>query len=217
MGFRGLGGPKRDRLKLTGSGPPLDGAAVVRAAARFDLGLEPSVPAFYSAVVLLACAGLLWVNGRTERGSRDRWDWWILAIVFVALAIDESVMIHEMANDTLQQLLGTSGVLFFAWIIPGALFTAAVAAFSLRLLRRLDARTRRLFVVAGGVFVGGAIGMEMLAGPIVQAHGAESLEHALEQVVEETMEMTGALIFLYALLDHLGRTVGTVRLSIGAR
>lgn len=190
-------------------------APLARAAARFDLGLEPSVPALFSTFLLAACAVMLAVNGRaTPRGAPGRGGWWLLAIVFVALAIDETVMIHEMADDTLHRVLGTSGVLYFAWVIPGALFTLAVALASLRLLIALDARTRALFLLAGVVFVGGAIGMELIAGVVVEASGPESVGHMIEQGIEETMEMSGSILFLYALLDRFGRAVGSARIDV---
>lgn len=185
---------------------------LARAAYRFDLGLEPSLPNWFSSLLLLAAAVLLWVNGRTELGAGRR-GWRLLAVVFAALAVDEAIMIHEMANDTLHEALGTTGPLFFAWILPGLAFAAAVALASVGLLRRVDPRTRALFLLAGVMFLGGSVGMEMIAGVLVEAHGAESIHHAFEQVVEESLEMSGTVVFLYALLDRLGRWVGEVRFS----
>lgn len=186
---------------------------IARAAARFDLGLEPSVPALWSTFLLAGCAILLAANGRAAATPRRK-GWYGLAIVFAALAIDENVMIHEMANDTLHEALGTSGPLYFAWVIPGVLFTLAVALGSARFVMRLDRRTRALFLVAGALFVGGAIGMELIAGVIVEAHGADSVGHMVEQAIEETMEMSGTIVFLYALMDRLGRRAGTIRIAI---
>lgn len=190
---------------------------IARAAARFDLGLEPSVPALWSTLLLAACAALLAVNGRAAApDDPNRWTWYGLAIVFLALAVDETVMIHEMANDTLREVLGTSGFLYFAWVIPGVLFALAVALASARFLFRLDSRTRALFLLAGTIFVGGAIGMELIAARIAETRGVESVAHMIEQAVEESMEMGGAIVFLYALLDPLARRTGSIRIAIGA-
>ena len=190
---------------------------LARAAARFDLGLEPSVPALWSTFLLAACAGALYLNGRAERESRpDRRAWYGLSVLFVGLAVDETVMIHEMANDTLREALGTGGLLYFAWVIPGALFVLAVAAVFGRFLMGLDRRTRGLFAWAGVLFVGGAIGMELVAGLIAEAEGVEGVAHMAEQAVEETLEMSGSIVFLYALLDRLGRRSGSIHVSIPA-
>ncbi len=189
---------------------------IARAAARFDLGLEPSVPALWSTFLLAACAVMLAVNGRAAApDDPNRRTWYGLAIVFLALAVDETVMIHEMANDTLREVLGTSGFLYFAWVIPGALFALAVALASARFLFRLDSRTRALFLLAGTIFVGGAIGMELIAARIAETRGVESVAHMIEQAVEESMEMGGSIVFLYALLDHLARRTGSIRIAIG--
>lgn len=190
---------------------------IARAAARFDLGLEPSVPALWSTFLLAACAVMLAVNGRAAApDDPDRRTWYGLALVFLALAVDETVMVHEMANDTLRETLGTSGYLYFAWVIPGALFALAVAAASARFLFRLDPRTRALFLLAGTIFVGGAIGMELIAARIAETRGVESVAHMIEQAFEESMEMGGTILFLYALLDHLAWRTGSIRIAIGA-
>lgn len=189
---------------------------LARAAARFDLGLEPSVPALFSTFLLGSCAAMLAINGRATPRGPDRHVWLLLAVVFAALAVDETVMMHEMANDTLQRALGTTGVLYFAWVIPGALFALLVAAASARFLVRLDGRTRALFLLAGTMFVGGAIGMELIAGVVVEASGPESVGHMVEQAFEETLEMSGTIVFLYALLDRFGRAVGSARIDVEA-
>ena len=47
----------------------------------------------------------------------------------------------------------------------------------LRFLLQLERRTRLLFVAAGALFVGGALGMEMIAGIVVESYGVASLGH----------------------------------------
>ena len=189
---------------------------LARAAQRFDLGHEPSIPALYSSVALLASALLLLVISQAERRSETPYanHWLGLAVIFLGLAIDEAVMFHEMLVNTLREQFDTHGIFFFPWVIPGAIFTAFVGLMYLKFLRNIDRRTARLIVLSGAIFVGGAIGMELVAGVIIENHGVESLAHTASQTVEEGMEMYGVVLFLYALADYLRRTHNPLRMTL---
>ncbi|NNJ27773.1 hypothetical protein [Alienimonas chondri] len=190
---------------------PDDGLATV--ARRFDLGHEPSLPAWYSSLALLACGALAGLIAAVVR--RDRLWWGLLGLLFAALALDEAVMIHEMADGVMHEALDGGGVLYFTWVVPGLAFTAGVGALFARFLWRLPATTRRRFLLAGGTFVLGAVGMEMVAGAVVDSHpteaaGIASPAHIAVQTVEETLEMLGVLLFLIAELDFLAAAVGAI-------
>lgn len=175
---------------------------------RFDLGHEPSIPAFYSASVMLVSAMFLTFLGRFDHSggtSRQRY-WYALGLLFLLLAIDEAVIIHEMGTAAMDGL-NLSGPFYFSWVIPGLIFTALVGVFFLRFLLTLNARTRNLLILSGVVFVSGAVGMELIAGLIFGAAENEtaaisSVSHVIVQAIEEGLEMTGVAIFLCALVDY---------------
>lgn len=175
-----------------------------RLPASFDLGAEGNLPALFGGALLLAAAVLLSVAARGERGrGRPSADWIGLAAVFVFLAFDEWLGIHEILIKPVKQLLHTDGLFRFAWVIPYGVLTAAVGFSCLSLLRRLPARTRNLFIAAGAIYVSGALGCEMLGGLIEQRLGRESLAFACEVLVEESLEMGGAILFVYAIAAYL--------------
>ncbi|MBU2678548.1 MAG: hypothetical protein HKN35_03625 [Woeseia sp.] len=193
--------------------------AIAKLMNRFDLGHEPSIPSWYSSIALLFASALLGLIAHVEKlaKSADRSRWLLLSVVFMFLALDEAVMIHEMADAPMQQWLNTGGLLYFAWVIPYSLLVLALGAYLLPFLLRLEPTTRRLFVVAGVMFVGGAIGVESIEGVIVDRYGVEggfrSMQLTFAQALEESLEMFAVVIFIYALLDHLKRTVGELRLA----
>jgi hypothetical protein len=58
--------------------------------------------------------------------------------------------------------------------------------------------------------------MEALSGRQASLHGEQTpLYHAII-TVEELMEMTGVVLFIYALLDYMGRQFSRVTLRIDA-
>lgn len=186
---------------------------------RFDLGFEPSIPNWYSSFSLLACSIILGTIAAAAWRPRTRWRWhWlILSGLFLLLAIDEGVRFHEMLHTVMVEFVEPSGLLFFPWVIPAMIFVAIVGLSYLPFLWRLPRRTALLFTTAGAVFVGGAVGMDVIGGVLVEQYGMESVQHSIAQFFEEFGEMLGVLIFAYALLEWIRDHVGAVRLQIGGR
>lgn len=124
---------------------------------------EGNLPTFYSAVALLACAVLLWGCGQVARaeGGREARQWSALSLIFLYLAVDEASRIHELTGQAMKRVIAFDGFLYYPWVLLGstAVLIAAVSFFSF--VRSLPVPTRRLVVIAGAVFVGGAIGIEM--------------------------------------------------------
>ena len=191
---------------------------VVEILQRFDMDREHNVPTWFSSQLLFGCALLLGAIGLTRRPWRlrrgdctqpDVWPWLALAAAFAYLSLDEAANLHEILIVPLRSRLDLHGVFYFAWVIPGFF---AVAAFGLALrpfVRRLDRVARRRFLLAGILYVGGALGMELIGGACAEAYGFDSLRYLAAMTLEETLEMLGAAYFLYALLQHLARPVPT--------
>lgn len=75
--------------------------------------------------------------------------------------------------------------------------------------------TRFRFIRAGAIFVGGAMGVELVLGYWTDLHGSSNLGYAVIDWVEETMEMTGAGLFLSALVAVLADQSGQLRVVAG--
>lgn len=184
---------------------------------QFDLDREGNVPTWFQSGLFLIAASLLAAIARVRRQERApyAWHWAALALIFVGLSADEAASLHEMAVKPLRTLLHARGLLHFTWVVPGAAFVLAVGLAYLRFLLHLPALTRRRFVVAGGLFVGGALGMELAGGWAADFAGQESLLYAAMATIEETLEMAGLVVFVHALLCHLRDEIGelTIRLD----
>jgi hypothetical protein len=175
-----------------------------------DLNEELSLGTAYSVALLVGSAvlvALLAVAARRRGGpeARDaRW-WAGLAVMFAFMGADEGVAIHEMLIVPVRKALNTSGLLFFAWVVPYGALVVAVVLVYIRLLFRLPRQIAIRFVIAGAVYVGGAVGLELIAGWMVDSLGyaERSLPMELEYLVEETMEMLGVAYFVTALLRYV--------------
>ena len=175
---------------------------------------EATIPSWFSSSLLLACAAALGAIAMVERGraGRDARHWLGLAVIFVVLSLDEGAGIHEISSGLLRRRFELDGFLRFASVIPLALAAVVVGVAYLRFLWRLPSPTRGWFVLAGAVFVGGAVGVESLGANYFSANG-HTFGYSVFVTIEEAAEMVGLAVFLYALLDYLGRR-GGVRLLI---
>ena len=173
---------------------------------QFNLDREMNVPTWFSSFLFLFAAVLLWKAGSLPGPgpARFRASWRGLAVVFVGLSIDETAAFHEMAVDPLRKLFRAHGFFHFSWVILGIAFVAALVPVFLKLWLSLPRRTRALFFVAAFLFLSGALGMEMVAGPFVERHGAANFSYALMANAEEILEMFGQVVFIKGLFTLFG-------------
>jgi hypothetical protein len=185
----------------------------------FDLNAESSIPSVYSGLLLLGAAILLLVIARIERGRHNLlWRHWaILSAGFVYLMFDELAAIHEKLNRPLQDLLGVSTDVT-TWVVAGGLAALAAGLFFLPFLRLLPLRHAAAFLAAGSLFVGSAVGVEILSTTVVGGmtyadDGAYDWLGLLKIALEEVGEMAGVVLFIHALLDYLRRVGGRLELA----
>ena len=156
---------------------------------------------------LLICAALLFViaQARRVRGRPDWRPWLGLAVLFVLLSLDEMASLHEMASGTLRRLFHLEGAFYFAWVLPAGVGLILLGLLYVRFLWRLPSRTRSLFLAAALLYVGGALGMELVGGALVTQYGFHDIRYFWAATVEEFCEMMGVVVFIFALLDYLRR------------
>lgn len=166
--------------------------------ARFSLSFEANLPTWAASSLLIACAI---ASGKVAMSpaARPRGSWWVVTAAFGFASLDEAIELHEQMGG----LIDAGGVLYFDWIVSAAVILAALAVALWPWLRALAPATRRRLVLAGAVYFGGAVVMELPLGWWTDQAGAGSLGYALIDWVEETMELAGAVLMLRALMLHI--------------
>ncbi len=168
----------------------------------FSLSYEKNVPTWYSAGLLLV-SGItlaLIASVRRRQGAIHVGYWWGLSAAFIYISIDETVSIHEYAGRLVE---AGGGFLYYDWVIPGAVVVLTFGLFYIKFLMKLPRWLCNRFILAGCVYVGGAMGVELFLGYWTDNYGTHNLGYGLIDLVEETMEMLGATVFLLALLEYL--------------
>lgn len=184
---------------------------------------EKNLPTAFAVLLLLSATLLLALVATLEHGSRSPWTWhWAaLAAGFGLMTVDEAWSLHEKLIDPGRALLGDAelGIFFYAWVLFAIALLPLLAALFMRFVLGLDAATRNRFLLAGALFVGGAVGLELVAGQFNELHdlkkakddyGPRYFQYSLLATVEEGLEFAGSIVFIRALLLHVAARFGQV-------
>ena len=184
----------------------------------FDVGQERNIPTLYSVLALAVAATLLATNARHswEKCDGQHRYWAGLGLIFLFLAFDEGTKIHEKTSNVIEQWITPQGYLYWLWVIPYGFAVLVLAAVYLRFLVRLSRTTRYYFILAALLFLGGAIGVDML-----QAREADlmigndyTILYCVLYSLEEFLEMIGVAVFIYALLKNLADESPVIRITL---
>ncbi len=174
----------------------------------FIFNLEHNLPTYFSVVNLLISAALLFSIFYTgkARNDKDGKYWLFLSIFFLYLSIDESSTIHETIGKILIAFLPRLPFdltwLRFPWVILGIAVGIIIIIFLWKFYLRFPRRHKLLFALSAVIYTGGAIGMEIVSGFFFFDNPSFNVVYSLLTTVEESMEMTAVILFIYTLIDY---------------
>ena len=184
----------------------------------FDVGEERNIPTMYSVIALTVAATLLATNARHswEKCDGQHRYWAGLALIFLFLAFDEGTKIHEKTSNIMEQWITPQGYLYWLWVIPYGFAVLVLTAVYLRFLVRLSRTTRYHFFLAALLFLGGAIGVDMLQGreAYLNIGSDHTILYCVLYSLEEFLEMIGVAVFVYALLRNLAGESPVIRITL---
>jgi hypothetical protein len=170
----------------------------------FHLGKEANIPTWYSATLLLLASLLLFlIAGVKQNLNEMQWvGWFLLATIFLYLSADETALLHERIAMYISSRFPGSPLMTFGWILPGIIAIGIIGLAYVPFLLALPAKTRRLIIASGVIYLGGAIVTEFAAIPYEFGKTLD-MGFALLVALEELMEMCGVILLIYTLLDFL--------------
>lgn len=180
-----------------------------------NLDAENNLPAWFSGLLLFSVGMTALFLARFARRAEPRnmlW-WTALGAFFILLSADEIMKLHESTVPSLRSSGTWTGPLHFPWVVWALPLLVLVAVSFLPLLRRLPRATTIRLGVATAVGILGAVGMEMVAGVVIEWRGRGDY-YAICFLLEEGGEMTGVVLFLRALLLHISNSTERITLAV---
>ena len=85
-----------------------------------------------------------------------------------------------------------------------------MGAIFLKFWWNLPVKTRACFLIAALLYLGGAVGLELIDGNYAEIHGKTNLIYMLLSTVEEALEMAGIIVFIYGLLGYISENTNAL-------
>jgi hypothetical protein len=173
----------------------------------FSVNREANLPTTFSIFLLVISTSLLAIIAIESKNHKEPFSaaWISLTIIFGYITIDEASALHEMTDPFLNQLLGSGpfGIFTHSWVwLPIFLIPLLVILFA-KFYLQLPKFTRTWTGIAGFIYILGAAGMEMVGSSVIAVTSANHRYYFLAYTLEESLEMLGIILFIYALMAHL--------------
>ncbi len=107
--------------------------------------------------------------------------------------------------------MGWKNFFFTTWVVSGTMISIILALSFLRFFYHLPPKMKRLFFLAAFISFSGAIGMELVTIWYMKTYGYFNMNYTMLVRVEETLEMTGVILFIRALLNTINERKLTIQ------
>lgn len=194
-----------------------------------DLDTEANMPTLYNVLLFFIGAALFLIHAKEARPQAAR-GWLTMAAVFLFLGVDEGSQVHEKFMQFTKRLIegssggeGLSGWFYYAWVIPYGIAVVVLVLVLFRWIMRLSPVLRKRLVISGIIYVFGAVFMEMAGGKVAEGLTPKDPsnfpwmpcdvfgdpqgcwlfmepKYIAMYTLEETLEMTGLILCIRALL-----------------
>ena len=181
----------------------------------FQVSAEANMPALFSGIILAVAAALMGVIGLARRAAGEPLarTWLTFAGVLAYLSVDEVAQIHDRTTMGMRQLVGDVGILHYSWIALYAVVVVVVGVLSIAFLRHLPAGTRNRLILAGFLYVLGAMGLEAVEGLLEFSGQYRSLAMPILVHIEETLEMGSVILVIATLLSYMKAQLPGLRIT----
>jgi len=169
-----------------------------------NLDKESNLPTVYQFLTMAFSGVLLGSIAyiKMKKNAAYKYNWLIMAIVFIYLAFDELRGIHEKLSNPIKDLLKLTDYFYFAWVLAGIAFALIFLIINIKFLFHLEPGVRNKFIIAGSLYVFGAAGLEIVGGHHYFLYGKNNVTYAVITTFEETFEMLGIVFFVDVLIDY---------------
>jgi len=185
-------------------------------ASKFYFDYEGNIPTYFSASLLITIALLAGFIARLKRQAKESFafHWGVLALGFAYISLDEAAALHELSMQPLRSMSRHSGlqlpeIFYFAWLIVGIPVVITFGIAYLRFFLHLPPQIKPVFAIAFVFYVGGVVGLEMIGSKYLVTYVydlsrlAAYPKYWVITTIEELLEFSGLIIFIYGLLEYI--------------
>ena len=168
-----------------------------------EIDEKTGIATWYSSLLFAVSAGLaVAIFQRTDAPNlRGRWHWLVLALLLLLLSLTKLTSLHKLALSLAEHLSRNLGF-GVPRLVFGVLLLLLLVVLYLRLLRSLHPRVRRALLVAGTVYLGGLVVLDIAGSLAWHWWGGDSAGYVVTSNLEELAEMAGTILLIRGFLLH---------------
>ncbi len=170
---------------------------------RFDLDDESSIATWFSQAIFIAISAGATLAAYLSSVTAVRRLWKSIAVLSLLLSIDEVTAMHELILQSLHNIFfkdTSSTISGNAWLLVAPLVFAGALWLLWKIAKLLPRRTLILFAGAIFTFLVGAVFVDMLASLVERE---TFINQGIIIAIEETLELLGSVLVLYAIADYI--------------
>ena len=186
---------------------------------KFSFDLERNIPTFFSSIILFLSSLLFFLIGwATKHSAEPKWHrfWSFLAMAFLFLALDEAAHLHEhFDSDYIWGEYSGTGLLAWPWVfVYGGLALLFVLSY-IKFWLHLAPFYKICYFIAGALYVGSALGFEMLEALEYSSNdNTYTVTYLIYSSIEEFFEMSAITFLIYTNLRYMAETLPETAFSI---
>lgn len=183
----------------------------------FELDQENNIPTFFATLLAIVASGLLLIISLTKKQMARPWKLWTsLSVLFLLVALDEFIGVHEQLSQPVRTLLDAKGLLYFAWIIPYAFLVMLLAGIYGPFVFEMPIHIRRGILLSATLFLTGALVFEMLSGLLYEYNNqTQTLLYGALSTINESLEVAGLILFIHTLLCYIEDVQKNILIQLG--
>ncbi|MGG6238276.1 hypothetical protein ACQ4N7_06510 [Nodosilinea sp. AN01ver1] len=188
----------------------------------FNMRDEGNLPSYISALNLLfagSLCGLIFYH-EAKLKKRTPWHWLGLCMLLLGMSLDEAARIHDgIVGPLSAHFLGRGeGIFYYTWYLIYIPIVASIGIIYIPFLKRLPLLFSSRFILAGAVFLSGAVGMEMVEAFLFSTgRNITNRSVGLSVFFEETLEMLAVVILIHTLLLYISTFGYALKLTTSSR
>lgn len=186
---------------------------------KLDMDKETNIPTIFSVLLLFVASLLFYVLSlipeelptlKQEQHKKYRF----LSFLFLYLTFDEGSALHELLINPLRDRFQLTGIFRFSWVIVGVLLVGLLTLNFYKFIFSRPAYMKKGFILAAVLYIGGALGIEMVGGYYSSLYGELNLTYGLITTIEEIGEFIGMVVLINTLLKGIQYSITNSTLII---
>ena len=186
---------------------------------KFSLEREANFPTYFSSMLLAMSSitfGFIAIGVRHGEEPSSWRHWMGLCLIFQFLSLDEATQIHEkLDTEIIWASIETSGLLAWPWVIIYMGLVLTFGAIYFRFWLQLPRRFQIAYAACAAVYVGSALGFEMLEAREYTSNGGPNLAFVVLTSIEECCEMIAISFLVSTNLTYIALHFSELRIAVG--